>query len=159
MRLLFVAVLSILLYSNALSNPASEGACCFEDGSCAVLDEFVCAENAGLFQGAGTTCDPNPCPEPIGACCNESSDCRIVLASECVDHGDIFYGAGTSCEPSPCLPAGACCFDDECEILQASHCSKEGGLYLGDGTSCDAGNPCVTPTEQHSWGRIKGTYR
>lgn len=37
------------------------GACCFEDGSCQVLDIAVCVQEGGTYQGVGTACEPNPC--------------------------------------------------------------------------------------------------
>ncbi len=43
-----------------------DGACCAGDGSCTIANEFTCASN---WQGAGTVCDPNPCP-PYFVCVN-----------------------------------------------------------------------------------------
>lgn len=41
------------------------GACCFPDGNCSVTSEIECGEVFhGVYMGAGTTCDPNPCPAP-----------------------------------------------------------------------------------------------
>lgn len=37
------------------------GACCFEDGTCLVLEESVCGDQNGDYHGNGTSCDPNPC--------------------------------------------------------------------------------------------------
>lgn len=37
------------------------GACCLSDGSCQVLAEASCT---GTYQGNGTACTPNPCPQP-----------------------------------------------------------------------------------------------
>lgn len=54
---------------NYVFNPvgcAMPGACCFEDGTCRVLDWSVCIQEGGTFQGVGTTCEPDPCmPVPI----------------------------------------------------------------------------------------------
>ncbi|MCC7143685.1 MAG: hypothetical protein IT349_16420 [Candidatus Eisenbacteria bacterium] len=138
-----------------------EGACCFSDGSCAVLLADLCAANGGAFQGEGSVCDPNPCPQPQGACCSPETGCSVVAPSECTDHGAEYLGDGTTCDPYPCDPAGACCVPGEgCEISFEDHCvNKEGGTYVGDGTSCDP-NPCgPVATESRSWGGIKATYR
>jgi len=43
---------------------AKAGACCHADGSCDVLLEDDCSAAGGTYQGDGTTCDPNPCPQP-----------------------------------------------------------------------------------------------
>ena len=42
----------------------SGGACCFSNGSCAVLDQTACETNGGVFQGGGTTCADVQCPQP-----------------------------------------------------------------------------------------------
>ncbi len=39
------------------------GACCDDEGNCTITTEEECT---GIFQGIGTTCDPNPCQ---GCCC------------------------------------------------------------------------------------------
>ncbi|MBN2053434.1 hypothetical protein JW905_00845, partial [bacterium] len=45
--------------------PATVGACCFSDGSCSEMDQLDCIAASGDFQGTGTTCDPNPCSQPV----------------------------------------------------------------------------------------------
>lgn len=40
------------------------GACCQTDGSCAELTDAGCATAGGTYQGDGSTCTPNPCPQP-----------------------------------------------------------------------------------------------
>jgi hypothetical protein len=42
--------------------PPPEGACCLADGCCAVGPQSECV---GIYQGDGTTCEPNPCATPI----------------------------------------------------------------------------------------------
>ncbi len=37
-----------------------DGACCASGGACTIANEFTCAGN---FQGAGSVCTPNPCPQ------------------------------------------------------------------------------------------------
>jgi hypothetical protein len=45
----------------------SAGACCFGNGTCEVLEEALCIQNDGIYQGSGTGCTPNPCPLPACA--------------------------------------------------------------------------------------------
>ncbi len=44
--------------------PPASGACCFNDGHCAVLSQSNCVQQGGTYQGDDTLCDPNPCPQP-----------------------------------------------------------------------------------------------
>lgn len=39
----------------------AEGACCFADGSCAIMTREGCNGEGGTYQGDNTDCDPNPC--------------------------------------------------------------------------------------------------
>jgi hypothetical protein len=78
------------------------GACCFTDGSCSVQSSSDCEANGGLFQGANTVCDPNPCFQPEGACCIET-ECLLLPADLCAEAGGNFLGAGTNCDPNPCV--------------------------------------------------------
>lgn len=52
-------------------NPPA-GACCFADGTCQELSLDDCDAAGGAFEGAGTSCDPNPCPSPW---CLGDADC------------------------------------------------------------------------------------
>jgi hypothetical protein len=115
------------------------GACCFPDGSCQFLPDYLCAEAGGLYSGDDTDCDPNPCPS--GACCFDDGHCEIWTADWCGLLGGTHWGDGTVCDPNPC-PSGACCFNDgHCEVLMPDACVEQGGIYQGDGISCDP-NPC-----------------
>jgi len=49
--------------------PANTGACCFGDGDCQILSSSDCTNQDGAYEGDGTSCSPNPCPQPEGACC------------------------------------------------------------------------------------------
>ncbi len=51
--------------------PPPGGACCFQDGSCQeTATEMDCVNLGGVYQGDGTTCTPNPCPQPGDNCGN-----------------------------------------------------------------------------------------
>ena len=44
---------------------AMMGACCYLDGSCAVITQTECLGGGGTYQGDNTACDPNPCDQVI----------------------------------------------------------------------------------------------
>jgi hypothetical protein len=84
---------------------ALAGACCFEDGTCQVLDADACLTAGGAYQGDDTSCDPNPCPQPPpveGACCFEDGSCEVLGADACLTAGGVYQGDDTSCDPNPC---------------------------------------------------------
>ncbi len=127
------------------SSSDAPGACCYADGSCEVVFESDCSLGGGDFQGAGTSCDPNPCSAPgIGACCFDDGSCALRTVAECDNAGGAYQGDGVPCDPNPCGgPSGACCLSDgSCLVTTGSGCS---GDYQGDGTTCDP-NPCPQPT-------------
>ncbi len=72
---------------------ATTGACCAANGSCTLTDAASCA---AVFQGLGSICSPNPCPQPGGACCFGST-CSITSAAACSGVNRRFAGPSTSC--------------------------------------------------------------
>lgn len=118
------------------------GACCGPDGACALtIPEDCVAPNA--YQGDGTDCSPNPCPQYPGACCHLDGSCTIRLAFEC-HSPDVFLGVGTTCDPNPCLQPGACCYPDGlCMVRLPDECIPP-SVFLGDGVTCDP-DPCPHP--------------
>lgn len=80
------------------------GACCLPDGTCGFLNEAGCDVAGGDFRGAGSTCDPNPCPPPVGACCFRNASCRVLTGPHCVSLRGTFIGPDTDCDPNPCPP-------------------------------------------------------
>lgn len=80
-----------------------DGACCFEDGTCSILDSDLCGNALGSFQGAGTSCAPNPCP-PAGACCADDGTCQFVTALACEVVSGVYINDGVPCDPLPCPP-------------------------------------------------------
>ncbi|HMN41101.1 MAG TPA: hypothetical protein PKE29_09660 [Phycisphaerales bacterium] len=124
--------------SDGVTNPPStasswaqitvgSGACCAADGSCASV--CVAAGCAGVFQGVGSACLPNPCG---GACC-EASACTITGAAGCAG---AFQGNGTTCAPSPC--PGACCDSSTGACTEAP-----GASSCGSGSTFQAFAPCT----------------
>lgn len=134
-----------LTYS--ITCPPPSGACCREDGSCAVLTAGECAQGGGVYYGDGSVCDPNPCPQPpTGACCIPGVVCIVVTQSYCLANGGTYYGDGSTCDPDPCAPrVGACCLQNgSCVETTLADCDQHAGSYQGDGTVCTP-NPCPQP--------------
>ena len=119
------------------------GACCFNDGSCTLRSLVDCENLGGLFQGSGTVCDPNPCPQP-GACCFATGTCVLLVSSDCAQQGGVFFDG--ICDPNPCpQPPGACCYPTGvCEITTGELCATNGGTFFGPQFACDP-NPCPQP--------------
>ncbi|MCA9287162.1 MAG: multicopper oxidase family protein, partial [Phycisphaerales bacterium] len=78
------------------------GACCFTDGSCQQLTAGACSLAGGTFQGLGTPCVPNPCPQPTGACCLPSGACVTLSSGDCALQGGTFQGVGVPCTTGLC---------------------------------------------------------
>ncbi|RIK64554.1 MAG: hypothetical protein DCC65_14080 [Planctomycetota bacterium] len=118
------------------------GACCFASGDCTLVSEVDCDTAGGVFQGNGTVCEPNPCPQPTGACCDSVGDCTIATEADCLNVVmGTYRGDNTTCSPNPCK--GACCDQNGvCTLLTEADCLAANGIYKGDGTDC-VNNPCV----------------
>jgi hypothetical protein len=93
--------------------PPGTGACCYTDGSCTVQTSTACTTAGGMYQGNGTVCAPNPCPQPTGACC-VGDECSITTAADCLGN---YLGDDTICVSNLCCctypPEGSyCCVDN-----------------------------------------------
>ena len=121
--------------------PATTGACCLISGSCQILTSTQCAAAGGTYQGNGTTCSPNPCPQPSGACCLVGGTCMVMTAAQCQALNGYFSGSGSTCSPNPCLQlTGACCFPTStCQVLTLAQCESQGGTFQGYGSACTTG--------------------
>lgn len=65
-----VNVSDLLAVINAWGTcPAQTGSCCMTGGVCSVLSYTDCTNAGGLYNGFGTTCSPNPCPQPCAWTC------------------------------------------------------------------------------------------
>jgi spore coat protein A len=133
--------------------PATSGACCNPNsGACNVTSSPVSCLLAGNnYWGNGTTCAPNPCPQPEGACCTGLGSCTIADQVACEDLNRYWQGANTVCSPNPCpVLSGACCHDNAtCTFVNALACafSGNGAAYQGDNVTCVAAacNWVLTP--------------
>lgn len=64
------------------------GACCYPDGQCDELTAADCALAGGTYQGDGTSCTPNPCPQ---YCCVGNTGNINDDALGAVDLSDLIY--------------------------------------------------------------------
>ncbi|MDX9856914.1 MAG: hypothetical protein RBT76_03905 [candidate division Zixibacteria bacterium] len=64
------------------------GACCYLDGSCAELTATECGQSGGTYQGDGTSCTPNPCPQYC--CVGNTGNINDDIAGD-VDLSDLIY--------------------------------------------------------------------
>jgi hypothetical protein len=132
-------------YTPAICSVAAEGACCATSGACSIAAAGACTA-VGAYQGNGSVCGPNPCPQPSsGACCTNGS-CSLTNDSGCTSGGGVFQGSGTTCSGVSCPSAGgACCGTIAgtpfCATGTAAECASIPGVYQGNGTTCVPGSP------------------
>ncbi|NLG44355.1 MAG: hypothetical protein GX547_14015, partial [Phycisphaerae bacterium] len=129
-----------------ICEPVVPQACCFRDGSCAMLSPGDCLAARGTPMGVGTTCTPNPC-DPLGACCDGIA-CTVETELSCYlhPHRTQWMGPGTDCSDldgdgvadaceTPFIQA--CCFlDGSCSMLSPWDCEAARGTPMGTGTDC-----------------------
>ena len=123
------------------------GACCNDtDGTCVVTTQAACGAGS-TYQGDGTACNPNPCPQPTGACCDDTDGTCVETTQAACGAGSTYQGDGTVCTPNPCpQPTGACCDDTDGTCVETTQAAcGAGSTYQGDGTVCTP-NPCPQPT-------------
>ena len=86
------------------TSTAATGACCATDGSCSVVLDPG-GSCSGSYQGSGSVCEPNSCPQPTGACCtaDASATCNETTAAACAGsyQGDFSTCASTECPVIP----------------------------------------------------------
>jgi spore coat protein A len=82
---------------------APTGACCAMDGNCSVVPSpgGTCT---GTYQGDGSSCTPNLCPQPTGACClpNATATCSEVTEASCSAQSGTFQGNLSTCAAATC---------------------------------------------------------
>gem|GEM_PF-3422030 len=71
------------------------GACCDADNQCTIGSLSDCGD--GDFIGPRSSCEPDPCENPVGACC-EAEGCIERFRDQC----DTLFFSNVSCEPDPC---------------------------------------------------------
>ena len=128
-------------YTPTVCTLTTAGACCSAaTGACTISAQAACASG---YQGNGTVCAPNPCPQPSAACCI-NGQCDLRAEAACTSAGGVFQGAGTTCAQANCVPGGgACCFGiDVCVLLEQAQCAGFGGTFQGASVTCVTSGPC-----------------
>jgi len=144
------------------------GACCaaFDSPVCLITTADECAgEHAGLWQGPGTVCSPNPCITPCEGNCfyscvggtpvlvgnncnfaNPSCDCDNTNPGTCSDSVTVPCG-GTTTTTTTSAPLGKCCFiDGSCARTTEATCTGAGGSWNSVGWCPPLGPGCPTTT-------------
>lgn len=129
----FLGVGSVCTSSTCLTTRAR--ACCFLDGSCAVMGQNLCTRLGGTWLNSQNSCTPNPCQSPTGACCQLDGTCVQTTSSECCG---TWLGLGVPCDRGVC-DRGACCnfAANLCTVLTRHQCTTIGGNFFGAGTACN----------------------
>lgn len=124
------------------------GACCNPaTGACAIVTELICRNNGGIWQGVGSSCQPNPCTDLTHfACCLPSGQCFVTnLTSECAFNNGTALPPGSVCIPNPCPPApltGPCCINGQIVFLTQADCLAQGGIWSPPGTPPQCARAC-----------------
>jgi spore coat protein A len=72
--------------------------CCAANGDCSLDDTVSCSAGGGTPDIGSTTCEPNPCSQPVGACCNLEETCSDGVARDvCEAAAGSFPGAASAC--------------------------------------------------------------
>ncbi len=138
------------------SNP-TQGACCFEDGSCAYLFLQECSTAGGQWH-YGTDCNSYSCPQP-GACCLDDGSCQDLLEADCARLAGSSWSLG-DCGSANCPEPGACCVtDDDCQITGPIGCEAAGGDFKGRGTGCNNACPCDKVKKLKASCNLNGTVK
>lgn len=135
--------------------PTGGGACCLTDELfnlfCEIRsNETLCTDDSGVWQGDGTTCDPDPC---AGICCEVFADgfvsCDFRSKAECdmltFDPVGTFYTGETNCFHNILCGGGGCCFGDgSCTTyIGEDSCLAAGGVsFAGVGVECNPDGTC-----------------
>ncbi len=133
-----------------------KGACCFDDGTCVVVEAASlfedCIQLGGFYQGDGTFCNADQC---LGACCLPDGSCvDQIPRAECqnVLLGS-WQGLGVLCGDIVCPPTkGACCLSNgDClnDVTEAE-CTAANGIDFEVGVTCaekDCDVPCCVPDD------------
>jgi len=125
---------------------AVAGACCnATTGACTVVATAATCASGSTYQGNGTLCNPNSCPQPTGACCTPDGGCSTLTGAACTTAGGLFQGNASVCSGLVCpVAVGSCCNNTTgvCTyILGTSTCS--GGTFTSGGF-CSP-NSCPQP--------------
>lgn len=97
------------------------GACCTGDSTCTVGTAEECAVLGGVYLGAGSDCDDNPCLVlPLGGCCFGDS-CIVLDAESCPEQCGNYLGDASLCDGALCGPVAI-----GPDVLSAVRITQEG---------------------------------
>ncbi len=141
-----------LTWADVVCGGPTQGACCAADGSCSMQLPADCAASGGVYEGEGSGCSPNPCPQ-LGTCCALDGSCTFVLQAACT----AAWTPGGTCDPNPCVePIGSCCaLDGSCTVTTQANCPAlwtEGGVCVPNtcpppsGSCCHPDGSCTVTT-------------
>jgi len=155
------------------------GACCATDGTCSIVNHPGASCTApSEYQGGGSVCDPNNCPQPVGACCipDASATCNELTEAACGSAGGTFEGANLACidvscpvvptpfvdplplpavaQPVTGTPGGVATYDMTMrEVQQQLHSELAGQTTLwgyGDGATSSYPGPTIEATSDQT---------
>lgn len=131
-----------------------KGACCAEDGTCSIKTPADCT---GTYQGDGTTCSPNPCPQPIltGACCQSDGTCSVQTEADCDAALGTYQGNHTDCDPNPCPAPETTCPADCATTYPGPYTVTQSGIS-GDCPDGECTCPCAASNSTISISRTSG---
>jgi hypothetical protein len=102
-------------------------ACCFDNGTCRMLDPLCCVD-----QGGTPMCPECVCAGDLDACCLGSGECVMADPTCCEFLGGVPQGPF-----SECTELQGCCLDDGlCLDLDPLCCVELGGIPQGPATAC-----------------------
>ena len=128
------------------------GACCFIDGHCEELSAPDCLTAGGDYQGDGTGCDPNPCPQPIpGDNCGDPlpidlpaqldyTDANQYTCGRVNDYADTCMGSYDGGED---IVYEITVTDAICVDVTVTSNNTENWIGIGIGTTCPLGATCL----------------
>lgn len=115
------------------------GACCLPSGTCTFVNDLLCEDLGGSYQGHGSPCPTVVCEQP-GACCM-FINCSQLAEEECYASGGLYLGPLSecfACDQTICPSVGACCIaDGRCQVMCSETCDTIGGAYQGDDVFCN----------------------
>lgn len=100
--------------------PSPTGACCAANGACAITFLYQCPD---AWQGEGTTCSPNPCPQPPSLVCPPGA---LIESEPPCDDGYIDHYNG-GCDRHPPVWQAINPQTGDCAVLCGKSCTYVSG--------------------------------
>jgi hypothetical protein len=120
--------------------PPEQGACCLDTGLCLLGAPGDCV-GLGIYQGAGTSCTPNPCPAPVKTVCEVAEDDanglallvgqRVTVYGVALCNDDTWSKPPTSVILEFQMTAGGCCIDVFGEVAPPNVVTGDSVMVVG----------------------------